>query len=68
MLEAFENTFDSSGCFVIGTSMANLIGVLIARTTYKGIQSLVAYTSPSSHISIVGFGSDALRMMPIDKI
>ncbi|HEY8035330.1 MAG TPA: hypothetical protein VIF37_07055 [Methylobacter sp.] len=48
--------------------MANLIGVLIARTTYKGIQSLVAYTSPSSHISIVGFGSDALRMMPIDKI
>jgi len=68
---------------VTGTSMANLLGVLIARTAllgvdvrHKGItasgQQLVAYTSASAHISIsqamdiAGFGSDALRKIPVD--
>jgi len=73
----------ASGLFVTGTSMANLIGVLIARTAllsdevrHKGLtadnRQLVAYTSAGAHVSIVqamdiaGFGSDALRMIPVD--
>ncbi|MEE7624895.1 aspartate aminotransferase family protein [Methylobacter sp. Wu8] len=75
----------ASGLFVTGTSMANLIGVLIARTARLGTdvrhtgmaangQQLVAYTSAGAHISIVqamdiaGFGSDALRMIPVDQL
>lgn len=75
----------ASGLFVTGTSMANLIGVLIARTArlgtgvrHKGMtangQQLVAYTSAGAHVSIVqamdiaGFGSDALRMIPVDQL
>jgi aromatic-L-amino-acid/L-tryptophan decarboxylase len=53
----------AGGLFVTGTSMANLISVLIARTVYLGkairkeglVNSdlqLVAYTSESAHISI----------------
>ena len=74
----------ASGLFVTGTSMANLLGVLIARTSllgtdvrHKGLTSskrqLIAYTSAGAHISVVqamdiaGFGSDALRMIPIDE-
>ncbi|MGZ4979469.1 MAG: pyridoxal phosphate-dependent decarboxylase family protein [Methylobacter sp.] len=73
----------ASGLFVTGTSMANLIGLLIARTAHlgsdirqKGLNAdnhLVAYTSAGAHISIVqamdiaGFGSDALRMIPVDE-
>jgi aromatic-L-amino-acid decarboxylase len=72
----------ASGLFVTGTSMANLLGVLIARTALlgndvrsKGIAAdkrLVGYTSASSHISVIqamdiaGFGSNALRMIPVD--
>ncbi|TAK63005.1 aspartate aminotransferase family protein [Methylobacter sp.] len=82
--ELFNFPETASGLFVTGTSMANLLGVLIARTALlgtdvrrKGIttnsQSLVAYTSASSHISITqamdiaGFGSDALRTISIDE-
>ncbi|WP_333874555.1 pyridoxal phosphate-dependent decarboxylase family protein [Methylobacter sp.] len=74
----------ASGLFVTGTSMANLIGVLIARTARLGSdvrqkgftadnRQLTAYTSTGAHISIVqamdiaGFGSDVLRMIPIDQ-
>lgn len=72
----------ASGLFVTGTSMANLIGVLIARTVALGIgvrqngvaagQRLSAYTSASAHVSIVramdiaGIGSDALRLIPVN--
>jgi len=72
----------ASGLFVTGTSMANLISVLIARTAVLGNsvrkngiatgQSLVAYTSASAHISIAqamdiaGIGTDALRMIPVN--
>lgn len=74
----------ASGLFVTGTSMANLLGVLIARTAllgteirHKGLTSsrgqFIAYTSAGAHISIVqamdiaGFGSGALRMIPVDE-
>lgn len=80
--ELFSFPETASGLFVTGTSMANLIGVLIARTAALGSgvrqqgmaagQHLVAYTSASAHISlskamdIAGIGSDALRMIPVD--
>lgn len=80
--ELFGFPETASGLFVTGTSMANLIGVLIARTAALGSgvrqqgmaagQRLAAYTSASAHISlskamdIAGIGSDALRMIPVD--
>jgi glutamate/tyrosine decarboxylase-like PLP-dependent enzyme len=81
--ELFHFPDTASGLFVTGTSMANLLGVLIARTArlgsdvrHKGISAnhpqLIAYTSASAHISIIqamdiaGFGSDALRRIPVD--
>lgn len=80
--ELFGFPETASGLFVTGTSMANLIGVLIARTAALGNgvrkqgmaagQRLSAYTSASAHISlskamdIAGIGSDALRMIPVD--
>ncbi len=80
--ELFGFPETASGLFVTGTSMANLIGVLIARTAISGRavrqhgvaagQRLVAYTAASAHISIskamdiAGIGSDALRMIPVD--
>ena len=72
----------ASGLFVTGTSMANMISVLIARTAALGSgvrqsgisagQHLTAYTSASAHISIAqamdlsGLGTDALRMIPVN--
>lgn len=72
----------ASGLFVTGTSMANLIGVLVARTAVSGAsvrqngvaagQRLSAYTSASAHVSIAramdiaGIGSGALRMIPVN--
>ncbi|MFA5016859.1 MAG: aspartate aminotransferase family protein [Methylobacter sp.] len=62
--ELFNFPETASGLFVTGTSMANLIGVLIARTALLGVgvrhegitagnRQLVAYTSASAHVSIV---------------
>jgi len=82
--ELFNFPETASGLFVTGTSMANLIGVLIARTALLGVgvrhegitagnRQLVAYTSASAHVSIVqamdiaGFGSNALRTIPVDE-
>ncbi|MDO9267622.1 MAG: aspartate aminotransferase family protein [Methylobacter sp.] len=82
--ELFNFPETASGLFVTGTSMANLLGVLIARTAllgtdvrHKGLtadnRQLIAYTSADAHISLVqamdiaGFGSDALRMIPVDE-
>ena len=82
--ELFNFPETASGLFVTGTSMANLIGVLVARTAllgpdarHKGIaagdRQLTAYTSADAHISvsqamdIAGFGSGALRMIPVDE-
>ena len=58
--QLFEFPDTASGLFVTGTSMANLIGVLIARTRALGIEvrrdgvassdkRLVAYTSAAAH-------------------
>ncbi len=72
---------DASGLLVTGTSIANLIAVLVARTDAIGADSrarglrdvpLVAYASVAAHgcvpraLDMAGIGSDALRMVPCD--
>ena len=71
----------ASGVLVTGTSIANLIGVLVARSanlgpsvrkTGVGDTKLVAYTSAAAHgclpraMEMAGLGRDALRMIPCD--
>ena len=71
----------ASGVLVTGTSIANLIGVLVARSAMlgPGVRSegvggtrLVAYTSAAAHgcmpraMEMSGLGRDALRMIPCD--
>ena len=72
----------ANGLFVTGTSMANLLAVLVARTERLGALarrqglgaagSLRAYTSASAHgcvpqaMDLAGFGSDGLRLVPVD--
>lgn len=72
----------ASGLFVTGTSMANLISVLVARTAIlgravreaglSGDHRLTAYTSVSAHVSIAqaldmaGIGTLALRKIPLN--
>jgi glutamate/tyrosine decarboxylase-like PLP-dependent enzyme len=72
---------DASGVLVTGTSIANLIGVLVARSASLGPSvrrdgvgdiRLVAYTSAAAHgclpraMEMAGLGRDALRMIPCD--
>src|SRR5258708_2691279 len=72
----------ASGIFVTGTSMANLMAVLVARTTALGQSvrqrggesaSVTAYSSKAAHgcitkaMDIAGFGSDALRCIDVDR-
>ncbi len=72
---------NASGVLVTGTSIANLIGVLVARSSKLGpaVRSegvdgarLVAYTSTAAHgclpraMEMAGLGRDALRMIPTD--
>lgn len=81
--ELFGFPDSASGLFVTGTSMANLIAVLVARTTALGLgvrqrglaasgQTLVGYTSAGAHgciaqaMDLAGFGTDALRLIPMD--
>ncbi len=80
MRELFSFPDTASGLFVTGTSMANLIGVLVARTRALGRSvreqgvsgDLIAYTSASAHVSIAqamdmaGLGSARLRKIPLD--
>jgi len=71
----------ASGVLVTGTSMANLIGVLTARTHALGTgvrrsgigdARLTAYASAAAHgcipraMEIAGIGRDALRLVPCD--
>lgn len=71
----------TSGVLVTGTSMANLIAVLVARTRAMGTEvrreglqgrPLVAYTSVEAHncvaraMDMAGLGSDALRLISLD--
>ena len=80
-LFAFPDT--ASGLFVTGTSMANFISVLVARTALLGVavretglssdHGLVVYASASAHVSIAqaldmaGFGTAALRKVAQDE-
>ena len=72
---------DASGVLVTGTSIANLIGVLVARTAFLGPSvrrdgpgdvRLVAYTSAAAHgclpraMEMAGLGHNALRMIGCD--
>ena len=71
----------TSGLLVTGTSIANLIGVLIARRAAlgpggraAGLQGapLTAYAATGAHgciaraMDMAGLGTDALRMVPVD--
>ena len=83
MADLFGFPETASGLFVTGTSMANLLGVLVARTNALGVasrsegvtdkQRLVAYTSKAAHgciaqaMEISGLGSAALRVIPSDE-
>ncbi|MGH7100954.1 MAG: pyridoxal phosphate-dependent decarboxylase family protein [Acetobacteraceae bacterium] len=79
--ELFGLPAETSGLLVTGTSIANLIGVLVARTATLGPASrhrgvgaapLVAYASRAAHgcipraMDISGLGADALRRIPCD--
>lgn len=79
--ELFGFPETASGVFVTGTSMANLIGVLVARRAALGAsvrkegiggRKLVGYASKAAHGSVVqamdlaGLGTDALRRIPWD--
>jgi aromatic-L-amino-acid/L-tryptophan decarboxylase len=81
MRELFNFPQSASGLFVTGSSMANLIALLVARTARLGavgrvdgmVESrLVAYTSAAAHIcvtqamEIAGLGRAALRVVPVD--
>jgi aromatic-L-amino-acid decarboxylase len=80
MRQVFEFPPTASGLFVTGTSMANLLAVLIARTAALGASSrktgvdgrLRAYTSRSAHgcvakaVDAAGLGTDALRIIATD--
>lgn len=81
--ELFDFPETASGLFVTGTSLANFIGVLVARTAALGLSvrehgladghRLTAYTSVSSHVSIAqalemaGLGTAALRRIPVNE-
>ena len=72
----------ASGLFVTGTSMANFISLIVARTGRLGAgvrksgmheRRLTAYASSSAHGSIAqaldlsGMGIDALRVVPVNE-
>lgn len=79
--EIFGFPEEATGLFVTGTSIANLIGVLVARTAALGVEvrsqglgerHLVAYASAGAHVcvakamDIAGIGSAALRLIPMN--
>jgi aromatic-L-amino-acid decarboxylase len=82
--ELFGFPEGSTGLFVTGTSMANLIALLVARHAAVGDQvrrmgisaggdNLTAYTSAAAHgcisqaMDLAGIGTDALRLIPVDR-
>lgn len=81
MAELFGFPATASGVFVTGTSMANLMGVLVARTQALGVAArqeglqgapLVAYTSAAAHgciaqaMDLSGLGTAALRRIAVN--
>ncbi len=81
MRELFEFPESASGLFVTGTSMANLLSVLVARHARLGHQvrkdgvghGLRGYASAAAHRCIAqafdlsGLGTDALCVIPVDE-
>lgn len=72
---------DAAGVLLTGTSIANLVGVLVARTAALGPRvrqqglagaRLTAYASAAAHqcvaraMDMAGFGSASLRLIPCD--
>ena len=82
MAEALGFPETSAGLFVTGTSIANFLGLLIARnhrlgddvrkTGLSAADRLVAYASQATHgcisqaLELASLGSDALRLIPCD--
>ena len=81
MIELFDFPDTASGLFVTGSSTANLLAVLVARTSALGPEvrrdgmqaaHLVAYTSTAAHgciaqaMDIAGVGTTALRLIATD--
>jgi glutamate/tyrosine decarboxylase-like PLP-dependent enzyme len=82
LTEAFGLPEEATGIFVTGSSMANFMGVLVARTRALGTKVrreglaghvLTAYASVSTHscvrraMEMAGLGSDNLRVLPVDR-
>ena len=80
--EIFGFPDTASGLFVTGTSMANFISLIVARTARLGAEvrkkgmhesRLAAYASSSAHGSIAraldlsGIGADALKIVPVNE-
>jgi glutamate/tyrosine decarboxylase-like PLP-dependent enzyme len=71
MRELFGFPQSATGLFVTGTSMANLLAVVVARGGLSG--RLTAYASKAAHgcirkaMHICGFGVDALRLIATDE-
>lgn len=75
---------EASGLFVTGSSMANYVALLVARTAVLGqavrqqglrleaASKMIAYASAGAHdcvrqaMDLAGFGSAALRIVPLD--
>lgn len=81
MRELFNFPASANGVFVTGTSIANFIAVVIARTKVLGQQArthgisgstLTAYTSRGAHgcvskaMDLAGFGTAALKLVPMN--
>lgn len=72
----------ASGCLVTGSSLANFIGIITAsravdpdlRVKGVGASRLVGYAARTAHgcvsraFDLAGFGSDALRFVPVDDL
>jgi glutamate/tyrosine decarboxylase-like PLP-dependent enzyme len=83
MAEAFSFPDSASGLFVGGTSMANFLGLLIARRAFLGDsvrrdglggERLCAYASTEAHgcvaqsMDMAGLGAGAMRNIPCDAL
>jgi len=84
MKEAFGFPKRASGLFVTGTSMANFLGLIVARNAalgqdvrgrgLAGAPQLCAYASKAVHgcitraMQMSGIGSDFLRLVPCDEL
>ena len=82
MRELFAFPASANGVFVTGTSIANFIAIVIARTRFlgKAVRSaglsndrLTAYASKGAHgcvakaMDLAGFGTVALRQIPMNE-